>query len=150
MAGRVKGIAAVELLLITPLIAILFFGLMALTLANRLKTELIACARAGTDYASFNLARSEDLAAIVAAGNAVAATMSTPVTVTAEAYCGCLDTATETLTVVSCSTGACPVTDPRPQRFVRVRAAATYPFPWALPGLPGSWDLEASAEARMF
>jgi Flp pilus assembly protein TadG len=140
----------VELLLITPLLAVLFFGVMALTLANRLKADLVACARAGADYASFDLARSGNLAAIVAAGEAVAAEIDTPVTVTAESYCGCLDTATETLTVVSCSTGSCPVTDTRPQRFVRVRASSTYQFPWVLPGLPASWNLEATADARMF
>ena len=150
MARGVKGIAAVELLLITPLIATLFFGLTALTLANRLKAELIACARAGTDYASFDAARGEDLAAIIAASEAVAATLDTPVAVTAEAYCGCLDTATETLEVVPCGSSTCPVADPRPLRFVRVRATATYQFPWVLPGLPASWDLEASADARMF
>ena len=36
MARRVSGIAAVELLLITPVFAILFFGLMTLALASRL------------------------------------------------------------------------------------------------------------------
>jgi len=40
MARRVSGIAAVELLLITPVFAILFFGLMTLALASRLKMEL--------------------------------------------------------------------------------------------------------------
>lgn len=70
--------------------------------------------------------------------------------VTAEAYCGCLDTATETLEVVPCGSSTCPVADPRPLRFVRVRATATYQFPWVLPGLPASWDLEASADARIF
>ena len=150
MARGMNGVAALELLLITPLIAILFFGLTALTLANRLKAELVACARAGTDYASFDVARGEDLAAIVAAGEAVAATLETPVTVTAEAYCGCLDTLTETLDIVPCGSDTCPAADPRPLRFVRVRAAARYEFPWVLPGLPQFWDLEASSDARTF
>ena len=95
MARRVSGIAAVELLLIAPVFAILFFGLMTLALASRLKMELSATTRAGADYAAYNLARSEDLPSIIDAAEVVAAYSNTPITVTAEQYCGCLDTAAE-------------------------------------------------------
>ncbi len=150
MARRVSGIAAVELLLIAPVFAILFFGLMTLALASRLKMELSATTRAGADYAAYNLARSEDLPSIIDAAEVVAAYSNTPIIVTAEEYCGCLDTATEVLTVVSCSTGSCPAADTRPLRFIRIQASATHVFPWDLPGLPDSWSLTSTAEARVF
>jgi len=80
----------------------------------------------------------------------VAAYSNTPITVTAEEYCGCLDTGTAVLTVVSCSTGSCPAADTRPLRFIRIEAAAVHVFPWDLPGLPPSWNLTSTAEARVF
>ncbi len=150
MDRRVSGIAAVELLLIAPVFAILFFGLMTLALASRLKMELSATTRAGADYAAYNLARSEDLPSIIDAAEVVAAYSNTPITVPAEEYCGCLDTATEVLTVVSCSTGSCPAADTRPLRLIRIQAAAVHVFPWDLPGLPDSWSLTSTAEARVF
>ncbi|MBU3671152.1 MAG: pilus assembly protein [Sinobacteraceae bacterium] len=150
MARRVSGIAAVELLLIAPVFAILFFGLMTLALASRLKMELSATARAGADFAAYSLARSEDLPGIVNAAEVVAAYSNTPITVSAEQYCGCLDTGTGVLTVVSCSTGSCPAADTRPLRFVRIEAAAVHVFPWDLPGLPASWNLTSTVEARVF
>lgn len=150
MARRMRGVAAVELLLIAPVLAILFFGLMTLSLASRLKAELTATSRAGADYAAFNLARSEDLPAIIAAAENVAASGSVPIAVTAVAYCGCLDMSTEVLTAVSCSSGSCPVADSRPLRFVRIEATATHIFPWAFPGLPASWELSSVTEARLF
>lgn len=150
MARRVKGVAAVELLLIAPLLAVLFFGVMTLSLAARLKMELAAVSRAGADYAAFNLARSEDLPSIIAAAEAVAATSSAPIAVTAQAYCGCFDTTTSVLTIVSCTSGSCPATDTRPLRFVRLQSTATHVFPWVLPGLPASWALSSTVEARLF
>ena len=86
MARRVSGIAAVELLLIAPVFAILFFGLMTLALASRLKMELSATTRAGADYAAYNLARREDLPSIIDAAEVVAAYSNTPIIVTAEEY----------------------------------------------------------------
>lgn len=145
---RLRGIAALELLMVSPLLIILFLGIVSLTMAASLRGDLGMVARAGMQYATYDLGSSEDAAAITAAAEAAA--VGLPVTPTVEVieWCACLDTATSALTPVACSTASCPAADLRPHRYLRIDVTANYPYPWQIPGLPDLWQVSSRAEVR--
>ncbi len=144
-----RGVAALEFLLVVPLLIILFLGTMSLSLAAGLRADLHMVARAGAQWAIQRLENAADTTGIATIAGAAAADLPVTVEVTSSIVCGCLDPDTGVFTASSCSTNVCPLPDPRPQAFVRVTAAADYPFPWTVPGLPDTWQLQSSAELRI-
>lgn len=152
MAHRMKavrGVAALEFLLVVPLLIILFLGIMSLSLAAGLRADLHMVARAGAQWAIQRLENAADATGIATIAGAAAADLPVAVDVSSSIVCGCLDPDTGAFTEIACSSNACPLPDPRPQAFVRVTAAADYPFPWTIPGLPDTWQLQSSAELRI-
>ena len=145
---RARGAAAVEFLLVVPVLVILFLGILSLSLAAGLRADLHMVARAGAQWAIQTLENAGNSSGIVAAAQAAAGDLAVPVDVVATTVCGCLDTGTGTFTAVDCATGSCPLPDPRPHTYVRVTASAQYPLPWTIPGLPGTWQLESRVELR--
>lgn len=143
-----RGIAALELLLVAPLLIILFLGIVSLTMAASLRGDLGMVARAGMQYALYDLDSSEDTAGIAAAAQTAAVGLPVTPTIDVVEWCACLNTATGALTPIDCSTTSCPVADLRPHRYLRIEATADYPYPWEIPGLPELWQLSSRAEVR--
>ncbi|MEY3714076.1 MAG: hypothetical protein RL321_1696 [Pseudomonadota bacterium] len=143
-----RGIAALELLVVAPVLIVLFLGFISLTIAASLRGDLAMVTRAAMQYAMQDLTTSEDLAGIAAAGESAA--IGLPVTPEVEVieWCACMNPTTGELTPVDCSTNSCPAADPSPHRYLRINASADYPYPWDVPGLPSIWQLTARAELR--
>lgn len=147
---RSSGIAAIELLLITPLVFFIAYAMLNFILALSLQGRLQNCAQAGAQWAALSRAQSLDDAGIVAAAEAAAAGSSIPISISVDRYCACLDTATARLTVVDCETGTCSGTESSPQKFIGIQASAPYLFQWQIPGLPLSWALKSRLDLRTF
>ena len=145
---RSRGIAALELLMVAPLLIILFLGIVSLTIAASLRSDLGMVARAGMQYAMYDLASSEDTAGIATATEAAAIGLSVTPAVDVTEWCACLDTATGALIPTACTTTSCPAADLRPHRYLRIDVTANYPYPWAIPGLPDLWQVNSRAEVR--
>jgi len=143
-----RGIAALELLMVVPLLIILFLGLVSLTMAASLRGDLDMVARAGMQHALYDLESSEDLTAIAAAADAAAVGLPVTPAVEVVEWCACLDTVTDALTPVACNTTSCPAADLRPHRYVRINVTADYPYPYEISGLPDLWQLSSRAEVR--
>lgn len=143
-----RGVAALEFLIVVPVLIVFLFGMVSIALAISSKDGLQMMARAGMQHAASGLAASEDLAAVTVAAEAAGADLNLLTAVLASERCGCLEIASETFTPVGCTAGYCPAPETRPQRFVNVTVSAEYPFPWNVPGLSGVWQLSATAETR--
>lgn len=151
MVGRMKsakGLAALELLLVAPLLIALFLGIVSLTLAVSLRADLAMVARAGMQHAMFDLDASENLVDVRAAAEAAATELAVTPEIDVIESCACMSLPDGELTPVDCSVTSCPAGDPLPHRYVRVSTSADYPFPWEVPGLPQIWQISAKAEVR--
>lgn len=143
-----KGVAALELLIVTPVLLILLLGFLSLSLASGLRGDLAMAARAGMQYALQDAASSPDLPAIVATTEHAAASLPVDVTAEASTWCACMTTAEGALLEVDCETQMCPEPTPTPHRYVRITASGQFPYPWAIPGLPTTWQLDAETVVR--
>lgn len=143
-----KGVAALELLLVTPILVVLFLGFLSLSLASGLRGDLAMALRAGMQFALQDAASAQDLPAIVATTEHAAASLPVDVTVEASAWCSCMTTSEGALLEVDCETQICPEPTPIPHRYVRITASGQFPYPWAIPGLPAAWQLGADTVVR--
>lgn len=145
---RSSGIAALELLIVAPLLIILFLGIFSLTMAAALRGDLNMVVRAGMQYAMYDLASSEDVAGISAAAESAASGLPVTPAIEVVEWCACMMLPSGDLTPVDCATTSCPAPDLRPHRYVRINASANYPFPYEIPGLPELWQISSRAEVR--
>lgn len=146
---RERGVAAVELLLITPLVFLIGYAMSNFVLAIALQGKLQNCVQAGVQYAAFSRAQALDDAGISAAVES-AANSEFSVSVMLDRYCACLDATTGTLNIVDCDSGLCSGREPPPQRFIALEATAPYRFKWQIPGLPTVWTLKSRLDLRTF
>ncbi len=144
----VCGSVAIELALLTPVLAALLIGSVDLGTYIYEKMQLQSASRAGAQYAIQSDGNAEDTAGISAAVLASSADLDAGVAITSAAFCGCIDGSETALSdTTGCST-TCPGGD-FPGLSVRVTVTNTYTPIFPYPGIPDSILLEGSTSMRV-
>lgn len=144
----VCGSVAIELALLTPVLAALLIGSVDLGTYIYKKMQLQSASRAGAQYAIQSGGNAEDEAGIAAAILASSSDLDAGVGIDAAAFCGCIDGSETPLSdTTGCST-TCPGGD-FPGLSVRVTVTNTYTPIFPYPGIPDNIVLRGSTSLRV-
>jgi Flp pilus assembly protein TadG len=136
-----RGGAVVELAMTAPFLLLLAMGTLDF---GRVFFDTIAvaqAARSGAQYGLQSIAKSGDVAGMVAAARAAGDDAGT-INVTAVRICQCGDG-----TVVDCATGTCGVS--KPEIYVKVTVAKTFTTLARYPGIPDNFTISRRAMLRV-
>lgn len=135
-----RGSALVELAMVTPVLALMLFGIVDYGRALYTAAALTNAARAGAQYAAqqvaFNAADAQTKAQ--AASSRITYTVDTPVRLLA-----CADNSTGVVTTGTCTTSQHQIS------FVKVTARSTFTTVSTIPGIPKTSVMIRSATYRL-
>jgi Flp pilus assembly protein TadG len=140
-----RGVAAVEMALLLPVLVLLFMGIVEFGRAFYTAITLAHAARAGAQYGAQSPAKSSDVTGIKNAATQEAQNI-VPISFMPDPrqFCKCPDSNT----LINCNTGTC-TNYGLPQMFVEVTTNKTYETLFSYPGIPSSIPMTRSAVLRV-
>ena len=136
------GVASVELAVIAPLLTLAIIGTADLGFGIYRNMQVQAAAQAGAGYAVVKGFTVSGVSNAVTSATPFGGVQASPAP---QQFCGC--PAASGITTISCST-TCPDTS-KPGTYVAVSARASYAPILPYPLLPSSFELAATATARL-
>jgi Flp pilus assembly protein TadG len=139
-----RGVAAMELALIFPVLVVMAFGVIDYSSGVLAQMQVQNAAQRGLQYALTRGFDTSVISTVISYNNSPAGISATPAP---SQFCGCPDSQGKGISSAACSTvcadGSTAGT------YVSVSAAATYVPYVALPFVPASFSLQSTAIARI-